>query len=70
MERFGEKDTAKLLPLIRTLKEDFYASDAHVVAASLQEMGNMASEDFKRKHPGVAEDIVKAFAWCYTFDFK
>jgi hypothetical protein len=33
-------------------------------------MGRLASEQFKRKHPTVAEEIVEAFAWCYTFDFK
>jgi hypothetical protein len=70
LERFGEEDAAKLLPLIKSLEEDFYAFDAQLVATNLQEMEKLASEHFKRKHPTVAEEIVKAFAWCYTFDFK
>jgi len=36
----------------------------------LQEMERQASEQFKQRHPTVADEIVKAFAWCYTFDFK
>jgi hypothetical protein len=68
--KFGDKVAAKLLPVIKSLEEDFYSSDARLVATDLQEMGRMASEQFKRKHPTVAEEIVEAFAWCYTFDFK
>jgi len=68
--KFGDKVAAKLLPVIKSLEEDFYSSDARLVATDLQEMGRLASEQFKRKHPTVAEEIVEAFAWCYTFDFK
>ena len=67
---FGQQIASELLPLIRSLEEDFYSSDARIVAANLQEMEELASAQFKRKHPTVAEEIVKAFAWCYTFDFK
>lgn len=70
VDHFGEEVAAKLLPLIKSLEEDFYASDAQLVAVNLQEMEKLASEHFKRRHPAVAEEIVKAFAWCYTFDFK
>ena len=68
--KFGDKVAAKLLPVIKSLEEDFYSSDARLVATDLQEMEKLASEQFKRKHPTVAEEIVEAFAWCYTFDFK
>ncbi len=67
---FGDEVAAKLLPLIKSLEGDFYASDASLVAANLQEMEKLSSEHFKQRHPAVADEIVKAFAWCYTFDFK
>jgi len=67
---FGDEIAAKLLPVIKSLEEEFYSSDAQFVAANLQEMENLASEQFKHKHPTVADEIVKVFAWCYTFDFK
>jgi hypothetical protein len=70
MDRFGDEDAAKLLLLIKSLANDFYASDARLIAADLEEMNKLASEHFKRKHPTVSEEIVKAFAWCYTFDYK
>lgn len=69
-KQFGHETAAKLLPVIKALDEDFYTSDARLVAADLQEMEKLASEQFRRRHPAVAEDIVKAFSWCYTFDFK
>ena len=69
-EHFGDEVAAELLPLIRSLEDDFYSSDARLVAANLQEMDSVASAQFKQKHPTVADDIVKAFAWCYTFDYK
>lgn len=69
-DHFGEVVAAKLLPLIRSLENDFYTSDARFVAANIEEMGKLASDHFRRKHPTVDEEIVKVFAWCYTFDFK
>ncbi len=66
----GEVLADKLLSVIRFLEEDFYSSDVRHVAANLQQMGELASAHFKQRHPMVAEDIVKAFAWCYTFDFR
>jgi len=67
---FGKDVAAEILSLIKSLKKDYYSSDAQFVAANLQEMEKLASLNFKRKHPSVAEEIVKVFAWCYTFDFR
>lgn len=67
---FGDEVAEKLLPLIKSMDDDFYSSDARLVAANLQEMEKLASEQFRRKYPTVADEIVKAFAWCYAFDFK
>ena len=70
VSRFGAESAAQLLPAIRSLTEAFYASDAKYTAPSLAEMGAMAAEEFKKKHPEVADEVVKALAWCYTFDFR
>lgn len=69
-DHFGENVAAKLLALIKFLEDDFYSSDARLTATDLHDVEKLASEQFKRRHPTVAEEIVKAFAWCYTFDFK
>ena len=69
-DHFGEETAAKLLPVIKSLEDDFYASNAQFIAANLQEMEKIASEQFTQKHPTVSDEIVKALAWCYTFDFK
>ena len=70
VNRFGAEVAAKLFSAIKALENDFYSSDAQLVAANIQEMEELASEQFKQKHPAVPDEIVKAFAWCYTFDFK
>jgi hypothetical protein len=70
VQRYGGATAAKLLQIIRTLEDEFYASDARFTAAGLPEMAALASEQFMQKHPGIDQDIVDALAWCYTFDFK
>jgi hypothetical protein len=66
----GDATSAKLLPVIKSLEEDFYSSDARLTAVNMQEMARLSSEHFKRRHPTVADEIVEAFAWCYTFDYR
>jgi hypothetical protein len=70
VNHFGPELAAKLLTTIKTLMDDFYSSNANLVADNLQEMGKIAAEQFRKKHPEISEEIVKVFAWCYTFDFK
>jgi hypothetical protein len=70
INRFGSDMAADLLCVIRSLVDDFYSSDAKHVAGNLAEMERMASEEFRKKRPGIADEIVRALAWCYTFDFK
>ena len=70
VQRYGAAKAAKLLPVIKSLEDDFYASDARFTAVDLQQMATLASEQFVQKHPGIDNEIVEALAWCYTFDFK
>lgn len=70
MRRYGAEGAAELLPRIRELKDDFYVSDARFTVADLRQMGDVAAEQFRKAHPEVGEDAVKALAWCYTYDFK
>lgn len=68
--RFTANEVANLLPLIKSLEEDFYKSKAHLTAVDLQEMGSIAAADFKKLYPQLRYKIAEAFAWCYTFDYK
>ena len=70
VKRFGADVAARLLPIIKQLEDDFYESNARFKAADLPQMGTLASDDFRKKHPCVSDQIVQALAWCYTFDFK
>src|SRR5262249_15975583 len=69
-KHFGADAAARLMPIIKRLEDDFYQSDARLSADDLAQMAKLASDDFRKKHPGISDEIVKALAWCYTFDFK
>jgi hypothetical protein len=70
MQRLGTMDASVLLPVVKQLEEDFYASDAHNAARDLEDMAKLAKEHFARMHPTVPAEVGKIFAWCYTFDYK
>ena len=70
LDRFGSEVTVELLPTIRQLEDEFYASDARHVVADLKEMGDRAATQFRSKHPEISEEAIQALAWCYTFDYK
>ena len=68
--RFGAQGAAELLPIVRALHDEFFASDARDVAANLEEMGDRAIADFKRKHPEISAEALNVLANHYTFAFK
>jgi hypothetical protein len=70
VDAYGSEATAELLPAIRRLEDDFYASDARHTVQGLEEMADRAAEDFRRVHPEISDDAVEALAWCYAFDYK
>jgi hypothetical protein len=70
VKEFGQMAAADLMPRIRALEYEFYASDARFLAANLEEMGDMVANDFRQQHPEVPEDVIQALTWCYTWDFK
>lgn len=67
---FGSQLATEILPVIKTMEEEFYSSDAQFHAKDMEEMERISSEDFRKLRPDVAEEIVKALAWCYTFDYR
>lgn len=68
--RFGDEAAEELLLAFKSLMDEFYLSDAKYTAVGLAEMGRRATEEFKAKHPEVADEVLKALAWCYTFDYR
>jgi hypothetical protein len=70
INHFGPEKASKLLSILKSLEDDFYLSNARLTAANLQEMAKLAAEDFRKIHPEIPEEIVQAFVWCYTFDYK
>lgn len=70
IKRFGEVNAKPLIDKLKSLEDDFYATDAHRYAKDVSEMGQMAADDFRLKHPRIPDDIVNVFIWCYTYDFR
>ncbi|NNN21673.1 MAG: hypothetical protein HKL80_06695 [Acidimicrobiales bacterium] len=70
IEEFGSEIAAIILPQIRQLADSFYASGARFTIAGLKEMGDVAAGEFRKAHPEISEDAVRALAWCYTYDYK
>lgn len=69
IQRFGS-ESDRWLALLDCLVDDFYESKANLEAVDIQEMWRMAIADFQAKHPNAPENIIKALAWCYTFDYR
>ena len=55
---------------MKVLEADFYSSNARIAAPSLADMGAIAIEHFKGKHPELPARIAEVFGWCYTYDYK
>lgn len=70
VDRFGADLAADLLSALRQLEDDFYSSDARHLASDLTEIAELAADRFRAMHPEVAEEAVRALAWCYTYDYK
>ncbi|EQA43150.1 hypothetical protein LEP1GSC050_0533 [Leptospira broomii serovar Hurstbridge str. 5399] len=70
INHFGASIAVKILSEIKSLEDDFYSSDARFIAKDLLEMEKLSIEQFTKKHPGISEETAKAFAWCYSFDYK
>jgi hypothetical protein len=59
MNHFGAEIASKLTLVIKSLEKDFYSSDAKYVAPNLEGMGKMATEQFKKMHPELPDEIRK-----------
>lgn len=70
VEKYGSDVAADLLPRIRHLEDAFYTSDASFTVADIKEMGDVAADQFRKSHPEISDDAVRALAWCYTYDYK
>lgn len=68
--RFGIETASELLPAMKLMLDEYYSSDAKFSAGNLTEMGQIATSEFRAKHPETTDEILEALEWCYTFDFK
>ena len=70
VEQFGADAAADLTPQLRDLEQQFYASDARFTVRDLDEMGKVAADQFRKNHPEISEEAIRALEWCYTYDYK
>lgn len=69
VDRFGDA-AADLMPVIAAMEDDFYRSDARHIAEDEAAMATLAADQFRRRHPDIADDAIQALAWCYTYDYR
>ena len=70
IDRFGRDMAIKLVPRIRTLKDEFFSSDAAHTVAGLREMAEVAASQFRLKHPEIWEEAIRQLANAYAFAWK
>jgi cytochrome P450 len=70
VQRFGADVASGIMSEVYKLESDFYSSDARHIARDLATMGEIASDQFRERHPEIEEEAVRALSWCYTFDYK
>jgi hypothetical protein len=70
LRRFGAKMAPIVLEKLRNLEVEFYESDACWRCSSLAEMGQLAIEDFRTRHPEISEKAASEFARRYVYDHK
>jgi hypothetical protein len=67
-ERFGTAEAERLLPMVRHVELECWASNAHLTAAGLAEMATAAATFLRERFPDLRDDAVEAVVWAYTFD--
>lgn len=70
IEKYGEYSGGEILRCIKSLEDDFYSCNAHMIAGDLHEMSELTVLAFHEKHPALHDEIANIFAWCYTYDYK
>lgn len=60
----------ELVVRVRDAADLFYESRACFECASLVEMADRATKEFRKKRPDVSGEAATALSWCYTFDHK
>jgi len=70
ISRFGEEASLDILPLVRRMFDDFYATDAIHRVADNDEMLEVAAADFRALHPDISADAVDALKWSMSWDYR
>jgi hypothetical protein len=67
-ERFGTAEADRLLPMVRDVERECWASRAHQTAPDLAEMATVAAGHLRERFPHLGHDAIEAVVWTYTFD--
>ncbi|MEZ5654250.1 MAG: hypothetical protein R3E87_27255 [Burkholderiaceae bacterium] len=70
LDEFGVEVGSWLVPIIKKLADDYYATDAQWTVRDLGEAGRVASDAFMARNPHVPLEAVRTLEWCFTWDFK
>lgn len=67
---FSAEIASKVLPVMKAMMTEFFASDALFNTRDLVEMTDMATRNFRAKHPEVTDEILQDMDWLYSFSMR
>ena len=68
--RYGAATAVRLLPVLRQLEADCFASDAAHRGADIADVAALAESDFRAAHPELSVEAAQALANLYAFNWK
>lgn len=70
IERYGEQTARRLLPALRRLERDCFASDAYARGYDIYEVARLAERDVRAEHPELTTAAVDALVKLYSYNWK
>lgn len=70
VEAFGLDEATRLLSILEELRKEFFASDAKDTTAGLNQMADVAAEQFRQHHPEITAEAVETLANWYAWAYK
>ena len=70
VDKFGAELAVDLVPIVKNLRDEFFASDAWITVRGLSEMVDVAKREFQVSHPEISADAVNALGRAYGFAYK
>lgn len=66
----GAEAAAAVMPIVRELSREFERAEAFHVPGDIGKAAALAAAEFRKKHPDVSEDAVRALSWDFACAYR